>query len=107
MATQNSVYIKCFWLLLEPRVRPYAGAQYEIYKIDDTGITINNLPQMLEEKTPLASVYVQQFKAPTFSSLTTDVQSKVGTGTFAAKLSGFFYPPISGEYFISMNEPIF
>jgi len=52
---------------------------------------------MLEGKTPLATVYVPQFKAPTFSSLSSEVQSKVGTGTFAAKLSGFFFPPISGE----------
>ena len=81
-------------LVSEPRVRAHGGIKYELFE-DTSYSTPNEIMKSLEGKTPLTTLYQATFKAPPSNTLGAALE-KIGNGKFQAKLSGYFYPPITG-----------
>ena len=83
---------------LEPRVRAYSGIKYEIYKLSSK-ISPDKVRDEIKSKQPLYVTYRPKFKAPSLSSINSTVMKEIGSGNFAAVMSGYFYAPLTCEFF--------
>lgn len=87
-------YIKIFFFLLDPRVRAYGGIKYEMYKLSSK-ISPDKVRDEIKAKQPLYVTYRPNFKAPELSSINNTAMKEIGSGNFAAVLSGYFYAPLT------------
>ena len=83
---------------LEPRVRAYSGIKYEMYKLSSK-ISPDKVRDEIKSKQPLYVTYRPKFKAPSLSSINSTVMKEIGSGNFAAVMSGYFYAPLTCELF--------
>ena len=91
---------------LEPRVRAYGGIKYEMYKLSSK-ISPDKVRDEIKSKQPLYVTYRPKFKAPSLSSINSTVMKEIGSGNFAAVMSGYFYPPLTCELFFWFTGGIY
>jgi len=87
----------------EPRVRAYGGIKYEMYKLSSK-ISPDKVRDEIKTKQPLYVTYRPNFKAPASSSINSTVMKEIGSGNFAAVLSGYFYAPLTSNYVIKFSS---
>ncbi|XP_057304151.1 uncharacterized protein LOC130641387 isoform X2 [Hydractinia symbiolongicarpus] len=92
--------IKDFCSRYEPRVRSYAGTKYELFERPSTS-NVGDLQKEIASKNATIVRYLDLFEAPLFDE---KANTAIGTGSFAARLSGYFVPPISAEYVLEITS---
>eukprot|EP00794_Sanderia_malayensis_P015384 gene15384-16963_t len=76
---------------------PHPGVDYKVYG----QITSGNLAALSTEiatKAPIYSAKLKQASAPSFASIKSQLSTPIKDGAFAASISGYFIPPLTGKY---------
>ena len=75
----------------------FTGANYKVY----AGITSTELTALKKEielKTPIFESKIKHATAPDFNDISSKFTTPVNDGAFAASISGYLVPPLTGMY---------
>ncbi len=88
--------------MLEPFRGPYPGAEYKVY----SGVSSGNLAALSAEianKIPVYAARIKHTTAPAMSGIVSKFSTPLADGAFAATISGYFVPPLTGQYNLSIG----
>ena len=83
--------------ILVPFSGAFTGANYKVYG----GVKSSDLSALQSEITSITPVFeniVKEGRAPPFTKISPLFKAPVNDGAFAASISGYFVPPLTGKY---------